>query len=364
LAADGSDPRASHIRPGRAPKGGDGAPCAPPPEDAIRFQDLPPAAIAIAQDLGLTQDTWAEALAEQQRDLAVRIDQGSAEHITYYVLQSTGFTRRPPIDPVRMAVSHPSHAPPEVLGRFDDFRKGVHAPDERNRIIRRLWQQLGDRWPPERCFRHTMDFLSARRNAEGRAGDRLYQQRGLATDTLLAQTAVLERAFGTLEGTLDSKPMLLIGPGLDLTRRENFKDNLPLKSYQADWLSSRGPVESMDVRPEVVEFLKNHGQCAFLGDVTRSTRGRSRYGAAFATNVLLYLSDRLLFLAFAVIAAALRPGGYLVHNDQRFAAKVFGESFGLPVISFEAVSMGTRAGVEQVDRAVIHRRTLATKRTR
>lgn len=339
-------------------------PCAPPSENTIGFQDLPPAAIAIARDLGLTQDTWEEALAEQQRNLAVRIEQGSAEHITYYVLQSTGFTTRPPIDPVRMAVSHPSQAPPEVLARFDDFRKGAGVPDERNRIIRKLWQQLADRWSLERCFRHTMNFLSARRNADRQSVDRLYQERGLATDTLPAQTAVLERVFGTVEKTLNSKPMLLIGPGLDLTRRENFTDNLPLKSYQADWLSSRGPVECMDVRPEVVEFLSNRGQCAFLGDVTRSTRGRSRYGTVFATNVLLYLSDRLLFLAFAVIAAALRPGGYLVHNDQRFAAKVFGESLGLPVIKFEAVGLGTKAGVEQMDRAVVHRKTLATKETR
>jgi hypothetical protein len=339
-------------------------PCAPPSESTIRFQDIPPAAIAIAPELGLTQDTWEDALAEQQRELAVRIEQGSAEHITYYVLQSTSFTRRLPIDPIRMAASHPSHAPTEVLARFDDFRKEADAPDERNRIIRSLWQQLEDRWSPERCFRHTMDFLSARRNADRHAVDRLYQERGLAVDTLPVQTAVLERVFGTVEKTLDSKPMLLIGPGLDLTRRENFKDNLPLKSYQADWLASRGPTECMDARPEVVEFLKSRGQCAFLGDVTRSTRGRLRYGAAFATNVLLYLSDRLLFLAFAVIAAALRPGGYLVHNDQRFAAKVFGESFGLPVIKFEAISLGTRARVEQMDRAVIHWKTLATKETR
>jgi hypothetical protein len=120
----------------------------------------------------------------------------------------------------------------------------------------------------------------------------------------------------------------------------------------------------MDVRPEVVDFLKDRGQCAFRGDVTRSIPGRSRYAAAFATNVLLYLSDRLLFLAFAVIAASLRPGGYLVHNDQRFAAKVFGESFDLPVIKFEAVGLGARAGVEQMDRAVTHRKTLATKETR
>lgn len=337
------------------------APCAPHSADVVRFQDLPPAATVLARELGLTPEAWDEVLAAQQKDLALRIDQGSAEHIIYYVLQSTGFTSRPAIDPVRLAASRPSSLPPEVEARFEDFQKErTVAAGERARIIHELWRQLGDSWPLERCFRHTLEFLGTRQGADRQNLDRLYQQRGLATDTVPSQIAVLERAFETLATALDSSPMLLIGPGLDLTRREGFQDDLPLKSYQTDWLARRGTIDCMDVRPEVVKFLKDRGQCVFSGDVTRNIPGRIRYSAAFATNVLLYLNDRLLFLAFAVVNAALRPGGFFVHNDQRFAAKVFGESFGMPVTAFQPVSLGVRAGVEQMDRVVIHRKTLAT----
>ena len=338
-------------------------PCAPPQDNQLAYRDLPPPAVAIARELGLTESSWAGIFAKQQRNLEQRIAEGSAEHITYYVLQSRSFTDRPPIDPLRLAASRPSDMPAEVLSRFADFLRTPKAADERHSVIRKLWEEVADPWPLTRCFRHTMNFLSAQKGSQREELDALYQQRGLAADTVPAQTAVLERALGSMQNR-SSAPMLLIGPGLDLTRRENFQDSLPLKSYQADWLSSRGLTECMDVRPEVVEFLRDHGQCAFRGDVTRNVAGRLRYSAAFATNVLLYLSDLLLFLAFAAITAALQPGGYFVHNDQRFAAKVFGESLGLPVVKFEPVSLGFRAGVEQMDRAVIHRKTLATNDSR
>lgn len=338
-------------------------PCAPPPDNRLSYRDLPPPAVAVARELGLTENTWAEVFATQQHNIRLRIAEGSAEHITYYVLQSRSFTGRPPIDPVRLAASRPSAMPSEVQSRFAEFLKTPEANGQRHQVIRKLWEQLADQWPPERCFRHTMAFLSDRRDSDRDSLDALYQRRGLATDTIPAQTAVLERAFASI-GNRSSAPMLLIGPGLDLTRRENFQDSLPLRSYQADWLSSRGLVECMDVRPEVVEFLRSQGSCAFEGDVSRTVAGHLRYSAAFATNVFLYLSDQLLFLAFANIAAALQPGGWFVHNDGRFAAKVFGEVLGLPVVSFAPLSLGFRGDVEQMDRVVLHQKTLAIDHSR
>ena len=73
-----------------------------------------------------------------------------------------------------------------------------------------------------------------------------------------------------------------------------------------------------------------------------------------ATNILLYLDDVELALALANFAQALRPGGCLLHNDSRFAARLFGEAAGIPVTYFQAVQLGTRGGREQVDRIVVH----------
>ena len=54
------------------------------------------------------------------------------------------------------------------------------------------------------------------------------------------------------------------------------------------------------------------------------------------------------------VADALRPGGCLLHNDPRFAARLFGEAAGMPVVHFEAVALGRRGGREQMDRVVVH----------
>jgi len=52
------------------------------------------------------------------------------------------------------------------------------------------------------------------------------------------------------------------------------------------------------------------------------------------------------------LSQALEAGGVLLHNDLRFAAKVFGEAVDLPVEKYEAVAMGGR----KWDRIVIHRK--------
>jgi SAM-dependent methyltransferase len=84
-----------------------------------------------------------------------------------------------------------------------------------------------------------------------------------------------------------------------------------------------------------------------------------RYDLAVATNLLVYLNDQELALALGNLAQALRPGGCLLHNDPRFAARLFGEAAGIPVVHFESVRLGTRAGREQLDRVVVHCKAMA-----
>ena len=56
-------------------------------EAPLDFAHLPKSAQAMATELGLGADQWTTYREQQRRSLALRIDEGSAEHITYYVLQ-------------------------------------------------------------------------------------------------------------------------------------------------------------------------------------------------------------------------------------------------------------------------------------
>ncbi len=316
-----------------------------PPLDGV-----PDSAAAIARDLNLTD--WPAYRAQQQRDLARRIAEGSAEHLTYYVLQSRRFTDRPPLDPVRLAATKPSSMPPPVAARFADFAAVTQPLDPRHALIQQLHREL--QWTPEACFVHTMHFLAERSASQRAERDALYQRRGLSSDTTAEQTQVIDRALAFLKAPPGRT--LLVGPGLDLTRREGFTDDLPLRIHQVErLLLHTRQLDCADVRPEVLSFLATRPVCPLQLDIT-TTVPPGPYQLIVATNLFVYLDDRSLFAAFAAIAQALAPGGALVHNDSRFAAKVFGQVLKIPVAHFEAFSLGQRQGVDQIDRVVIHRR--------
>lgn len=333
------------------------AACPPSDEAALDFEHLPSAAHAMAKDLGLGASNWATYREQQRLSLARRIDEGSAEHVTYYVLQSRRFTKHEPIDPVRLAATRPVRMPQAVSQRFADFAATTKAVDARHQLIIDLYRDLPTNWTSEACFLHTMHFLVERSVNQREARDTLYQRRGLSSDTTPVQTRVIDRALAYLK-TLPPGRTLLAGPGLDLTRREGFSDETPLLAYQVErLLSAKVVLDCVDVRPEVLAYLASRPVCPMRLDLsTTAASATGRYGLAIATNVLLYLDDRALFAALAGLARSLGPGGYLVHNDVRFATKVFGEVLGLPAVHFEALALGRRQGVEQMDRVVIHRK--------
>lgn len=318
---------------------------------ALDFDLLTDSAQAFARDLELGPGHWAPYCEQQRRKLTQRIAEGSAEHITYFVLQSRRFTQLSPIDPIKLASSAPATLPPAARQRFADFAQPTS--DARHRILLDLYHRLA--WTPEACFLHTMRFLQERRTGDK---DELYQRRGLSADTVPSQTRTIQRA---LELFHPQGPTLLAGPGLDLTRREGFSDSTPLASYQVDaLLAAKLPVHCLDVRPEVLAYLKARGICATEMDLTTHS-ALGPYQFAVATNLLLYLDDRALFAAMAGLARSLAPGGLLLHNDTRFATKAFGEVLGLPFVRFEPISLGRRQGPgqiarEQLDRAVLHRK--------
>jgi len=321
----------------------------------LDFTHLPASAHAIADDLRLGEGAWMLYREQQRKLLLSRIDEGSAEHVTYYVLQSLSFTRHAPIDPVRLAAAKPTQITAAARERFDDFLAQPPA-DERGRIVRELFRNLPPSWTAEACFAHTLRFLNERSRNQQSARDELYQRRGLSSDTTPNQTLVIDRALAHL-GPPQGRT-LLIGPGLDLTRREAFRDDIPLQAYQVDrLLAATALLDCADVRPEVLAFLKQRPVCPLHLDIsTTAASAHGRYSLIIVTNVLLYLDDQALFAAMAGFARSLAPGGHLVHNDVRFATKVFGEVLGLPAVHYESISLGKRQGIELLDRAVLHRR--------
>ncbi len=327
-----------------------------PDEATLDFEQLPEQARDISTGLGLGEGAWAGYRNRQQRMLAQRIDEGSAEHVVYYVLQSRRFTKQPSIDPVRLAASKPTEMPLTARQRFADF-VATSLTDERHKLVVNLFRALPRLWTAEACFAHTMDFLAARSANREASRDALYQRRGLSSDTTPSQTRVIDQALKIL-GTRPKGNILLAGPGLDLTRREAFSDDTPLRIYQVERLLLTGaPLDCVDLRPEVLANLKQYPVCAqFLDISTMAASGTGRYHLAVATNVFIYLDDRALFAAMAGMMRSLAPGGYLVHNDTRYATKAFGEALGMPVVYFAPVSLGKRQGVELMDRVVIHRK--------
>lgn len=332
-------------------------PAAPVP---LTFDDLPTTAQRLAAELGLTVGSFSDYVAAQRRSLAERINTGSAEHLTYYVLQSRRFTDLPPLDPLGLARSNAAEIPPEVGARLAAWHVSASKElEERHVLVAGLAKKLPAEWTPERCYRHTMAFLRERLmgTQSPEAVNALYQRRGLSSDSAKESTAVLEAARPHL-----GRPqrILLAGPGLDLTRREGFDDAAPLSQPQWEWLQERfgetATLDAVDVRPEVLAFLRKRGRCAVEADITTQIPAVGAYDLAVATNLFVYLDDRSLLTALAGLAKALRPGGVLLHNDGRFAAKVFGGAVGLPVVHFAPVSLGFRNGREQMDRAVVHRR--------
>ena len=345
-------------------------PCPAAPARPLAYSDLPPTAGPIARDLGLSPSSWPVYIASQSAALATRISDGTAEAITYYALQSSRFTGLPPLQPLALAkrgILEPNAA---VEARLTAFTASLYQPlGTRHTLLVDLYRQLPPRWSLAACYRHTLHFLSERLNQakDQTELDALYQRRGLSSDTATANTATLDAAWPHLRPT--PRSALLIGPGLDVTRRENFSDDAPLAQPQVDrLLALLGPdtrLDCVDVRPEVLAFLRQSKRCAIAADITTQIPALATYDLAVVTNVLVYCDDRSLFTALACLILSLKPGGYLLHNDSRFAAKLFGKVLDLPVVHFAPVSLGRRQAVEQaveqMDRIVIHRRPVGPK---
>jgi len=236
------------------------------------------------------------------RTHAARVREGDLDHLVFYALQSTHFTRQRPIEPALSAeelvdglptadraaflergTADLVHVPPAVLARTRDLLHAIDSGDKDPRIV--YFRQLAAAALPRgagreaavlREYLRAMRFLYQKEFVAQRAPDAadavaaLYRSRGLSTDTEIeaGYTVYLGLAvLKALEPDRRIRRVLIVGPGLDLAPRTSLIDEAPPESYQPwaviDALVGLGlarlddlAVVGADINPRVVDHIR------------------------------------------------------------------------------------------------------------
>ncbi|MFN7930236.1 MAG: hypothetical protein U0Y68_20390 [Blastocatellia bacterium] len=93
-----------------------------------------------------------------------------------------------------------------------------------------------------------------------------------------------------------------------------------------------------------------------LNIITDSLVPVARYDLVIVTNVFPYFNDTELALALANIAAGLKPGGYLLHNDARRELLGFASLLQLPSVQARTVLLAGQGANALFDGVVIHQK--------
>jgi SAM-dependent methyltransferase len=242
----------------------------------------------------------------------------------------------------------------------------------------------------------------------------LYQTRAHSTDSRPEADYAIHAGLAAVRDLAPGtrvRRVLLIGPGMEIAPRTALDEAGPPQSHQpyvlADTLIRLGlaapellEIDCADVNPRVVRWIREFPSSnrrlrirvaggddewnAFFAGLgaragkrlpdewieigeavarrvsafemnilTERVEPAGSYDLAVATNVLLYFDARQTRLALAGAASALRPGGYLVHNDTRAVIEEAGRKAGLETVHARMVRLGAGSGRELYDAAVI-----------
>ena len=343
----------------------------PAEKRSIQIEDLPIAVQSVFPNLKNT-------IHDVEASTAGRLREGENDHLIFYVLQSTRFTKEPRIEPALSARSFQDRrqVPADALRRMLDFLKAPVSVDERLADLRARLQPTRDSLLSE--YARSMSFLYQKefKASKNQVAD-LYQTRGHSTDTQVEANYAVWNALEVLKAMrpdLVIRRVLVVGPGLDFAPRMDLFDQLPPQSYQpyalADALFSLKLAQSsgfrlhcVDINPRVVDFVntfkgrplpvlklisktadeeyqryflrlgsaigtRQGDTIAVRKDVAESVSATrlnilterltgEPFDLVVVTNVLLYFNPKELTLALANIAGMLKRGGYLIHNDLR-----------------------------------------------
>ena len=248
----------------------------------IAWEDTAPVRSRLAA-AGLTAEGFGTYLETFQALSARRVREGDFDHLVFYVLQSTHFTRLPPIEPALSAKGFASGGgvPSAAAGRMTAFLRTIESTDADPRVsyFRALvgGVPLGERRRLiEREYARAMTFLYEQEFVQRSKVVDLYRTRGLSTDTAVEAGYALHAGLGVLKGLDPSRRIrrvLIVGPGIDLAPRTGMLEVGPPESYQPwaviDALVSLGlsrledlEVVGGDINPRVVDHLRASRQRA------------------------------------------------------------------------------------------------------
>lgn len=244
------------------------------------WADLPAAVQARLEPAGITAPTFGTRIAALAREARSRVRQGDMEHLVHYVLQSTHFTRLPPIEPAVSAKAfHEGVKSDAVDARMTAFLKAVDSSDKDPRLayFRALLADtasghdrraiLDGEYQRVMTFLYGKEFLS---RGQPEATALLYRTRGLSTDTAVEAGYSVQVGLGVLKALEPGRRIrrvLIVGPGIDLAPRTGMLEVGAPESYQPwaviDSLLSLGlssvddlEVVGADINPRVVDHLR------------------------------------------------------------------------------------------------------------
>ncbi len=364
-----------------------------PPLD---FKSLLPAVQARLSAQGVGAPQFPAWLKRIDSETVRRERDGESDALIYYVLQSKAFTTLPPIEPAlsAKALVERGSTPPDVAARLEAFTR-ARTSTERMAELREIAKGLD----LSAEYARAMRFLYAKEFLHTAS----YAKRGHSTDTAITANYAVWNALSVLHASAPNvaiSRVLIIGPGLDFVPRTGFVETEHSQSYQPfavlDALLSLGfggpdvSVQCYDINKRVVRFLQDFpdhpkleifsspgdsdyktyfgqlgralGQTQQTGwrksiEVRQSLAqsilaqrrnlltepGGSGFDLTIATNVLLYYEGPELTLALANIAAALKPGGYFIHNDLRPELDACTHAAGLQPVAARTIRISATA---------------------
>jgi hypothetical protein len=198
---------------------------------------------------GITEATFASYVDHVRQDNARRVREGDLDHLIFYALQATHFTKLPPIEPAlsaKVLVETGNRIPPDARTRIRELLKAVESSSTDSRLtyfralvhstfpnVKTREDALLDEYRRAMKFVYKKEFVAQRTGPEAVAD--LYRTRGLSTDTAVEAGFVVYNGLGILK-SLDParqiRRVLIIGPGLDLAPRTGLLENGPPQSYQ------------------------------------------------------------------------------------------------------------------------------------
>lgn len=254
------------------------------------WNDVPGPVRQMLTSRGVTGENFRAHIAGLRQRNRIRMREGDLDHLVHYVLQSTAFTRLPPIEPAVSAKRFLSSGtvPADAKARIDAFLAAARGGR--------------DRGPRMAIFRAMLARESADVAAEYARTMQLvapvgaqYQERGLSTDTAIDAGYVVYlslSALRRLEPDRRIRTVLIVGPGLDLAPRTGMVEAGAPQSYQpfavmdaliASGLSTRDTlrVTTADINPRVTEWMM----------ATRGTRPTLALAAGIRERDRVRLSD-------------------------------------------------------------------------